>query len=58
MVIPWVGYSMSEFISAMEPLPSAKYVQFLSDDSKKDMPDKAGGLRLAVLRRAAHGLRR
>ena len=43
MVIPWVGYSMSEFISAMEPLPSAKYVQFLSDDSKKDMPDKAGG---------------
>jgi sulfoxide reductase catalytic subunit YedY len=40
MVIPWVGYSMSEFISAMEPLPSAKYVQFISDDSKKDMPDK------------------
>ena len=27
----------------MEPLPSAKYVQFISDDSKKDMPDKAGG---------------
>jgi sulfoxide reductase catalytic subunit YedY len=43
MVIPWVGYSMSEFISAMEPLPSAKYVQFLSDSSNKDMPDKAGG---------------
>jgi methionine sulfoxide reductase catalytic subunit len=43
MVIPWVGYSLSEFISAMEPLPSAKYVQFLSDDSNRDMPDKAGG---------------
>ena len=43
MVIPWDGYSLSEFISAMNPLPSAKYVQFLSDDSNKDMPDKAGG---------------
>jgi sulfoxide reductase catalytic subunit YedY len=43
MVIPWVGYSLSEFISAMEPLPSAKYVQFLSDDSKNDMPNKAFG---------------
>jgi sulfoxide reductase catalytic subunit YedY len=43
MVIPWVGYSLSEFISAMEPLPSAKFVQFLSDSDKKDMPDKAFG---------------
>ena len=43
MVIPWVGYSMSEFISAMEPLPSAKFVQFLSDSDKKDMPDKPFG---------------
>ena len=43
MVIPWDGYSLSEFISAMEPLPSAKFVQFISDDSAKDMPDKADG---------------
>jgi methionine sulfoxide reductase catalytic subunit len=40
MVIPWDGYSLSEFISAMEPLPSAKFVQFISDDDRKDMPDK------------------
>jgi sulfoxide reductase catalytic subunit YedY len=40
MVIPWDGYSMSEFISAMDPLPSAKFVQFISDSNKKDMPDK------------------
>jgi sulfoxide reductase catalytic subunit YedY len=40
MVIPWDGYSMSEFISSMSPLPSAKYVQFISDSSNKDMPDK------------------
>lgn len=43
MVIPWDGYSFSEFVKAMDPLPSAKYVQFLSDDSNKDMPDKPGG---------------
>jgi len=30
MVIPWVGYSLSEFIKECDPLPSAKYVQFLS----------------------------
>lgn len=30
MVIPWVGYSLSEFIKLCDPLPSAKYVQFLS----------------------------
>ena len=30
MVIPWVGYSLSEFIKLCEPLSTAKYVQFLS----------------------------
>ena len=30
MVIPWVGFSLSEFIKQCDPLPSAKYVQFLS----------------------------
>ena len=30
MVIPWVGYSLSEFIYQCEPLPGAKYVLFLS----------------------------
>ena len=30
MVIPWVGYSLSEFIKQCDPLPSAKYVHFLS----------------------------
>ena len=35
MVIPWVGYSLSEFINQCEPLPGAKYVQFLSYFDKK-----------------------
>ena len=44
MVIPWVGYSLSEFISWAEPLPSAKYVQFISVSDSKDMPDKPDAL--------------
>jgi len=43
MVIPWDGYSLSELIKFCEPLPSAKYVQFLSDLNKKQMPDLPGG---------------
>ena len=43
MVIPWDGYSLSEFINFCEPLPSAKYVQFVSLVDKKQMPDLPGG---------------
>jgi sulfoxide reductase catalytic subunit YedY len=43
MVIPWDGYALGEFISAMQPLASAKYVQFISDDKSSDMPNKPGG---------------
>jgi sulfoxide reductase catalytic subunit YedY len=39
MVIPWAGYSLSELINACNPLPGAKYVQFLSTDDRKSMPD-------------------
>jgi sulfoxide reductase catalytic subunit YedY len=35
MVIPWVGYSLSEFIKQCDPLPSARYVQFLSYYDKR-----------------------
>ena len=30
MVVPWVGYSLAEFIKLCDPLPSAKSVQFVS----------------------------
>jgi sulfoxide reductase catalytic subunit YedY len=43
MVIPWDGYSLSEFINYVQPLPSAKFVQFISDDKKSDMPSKPFG---------------
>jgi sulfoxide reductase catalytic subunit YedY len=35
MVIPWIGYSLSELIKQCEPLSTAKYVQFLSYYDKK-----------------------
>lgn len=38
MVIPWVGYSLSEFIKQCEPLSTARYVQFLSLDDPKEEP--------------------
>src|SRR5665213_2953624 len=38
MVIPWIGYSLSEFIKQCEPLSSARYVQFLSLDDLKQEP--------------------
>ena len=38
MVIPWIGYSLSEFIKQCDPLPSAKFVQFLSLDNPSEEP--------------------
>jgi len=38
MVIPWVGYSLSELIKKVEPLASAKYVEFVTLADPKTMP--------------------
>ena len=38
MVIPWVGYSMSELIKKVEPLGSAKYIEFVTLADPKTMP--------------------
>ncbi|WP_371434863.1 protein-methionine-sulfoxide reductase catalytic subunit MsrP [Polaromonas sp.] len=38
MVIPWVGYSLSELIKKVEPLGSAKYVEFVTQADPKTMP--------------------
>ncbi|HEY6374493.1 MAG TPA: protein-methionine-sulfoxide reductase catalytic subunit MsrP [Edaphobacter sp.] len=42
MVIPWDGYSLSEFINFCEPLPSAKFVQFVTLADRKQMPLPGG----------------
>jgi len=38
MVIPWVGYSLSELIRKVEPLGNAKYVEFVTLADPKTMP--------------------
>ena len=45
MVIPWVGYSLATLIQKLEPLGSAKFVQFETLADSKTMP----GLRASVL---------
>ena len=37
MVIPWVGYSLAELIKVVEPLGSAKYVEFITLADPKTM---------------------
>ncbi len=41
MVIPWVGYSLSTLIKRVEPLGSAKYVEFVTLADAKVMPGVA-----------------
>jgi sulfoxide reductase catalytic subunit YedY len=38
MVIPWDGYSLSKLLKKVEPLGSAKYVEFISLADPKQMP--------------------
>jgi sulfoxide reductase catalytic subunit YedY len=38
MVVPWVGYSLSELIKKVEPTGNAKYVEFTTLADKKQMP--------------------
>ena len=45
MVIPWVGYSLAELLRRVEPLGSAKYVEFVTLADPKIMP----GVRSRVL---------
>ena len=44
MVIPWIGYSLSELIKHVEPLGSAKYVHFISQADPKTMPFVGSGV--------------
>ena len=44
MVIPWVGYSLAELIRRVEPLGSAKYVEFVTLADRKTMPGVSSGV--------------
>jgi sulfoxide reductase catalytic subunit YedY len=45
MVIPWIGYSLSELIKRVEPTGNAKYVEYVTLADPKQMP----GVRSSVL---------
>ncbi len=45
MVVPWLGYSLSELLKKVEPLGSAKYVEFVTLADREQMP----GLKSSVL---------
>ena len=38
IVVPWVGFSLSELIKRADPLPKAKYVEFTTLYDPKQMP--------------------
>jgi methionine sulfoxide reductase catalytic subunit len=38
MVIPWVGYSLSRLLEKVEPLGTAKFVEFVTQADPKTMP--------------------
>jgi sulfoxide reductase catalytic subunit YedY len=44
MVIPWVGYSLSELLKRAEPTSKAKYVEFTSLADKSQMPGVRSGV--------------
>ncbi len=46
MIIPWVGFPLSDFIKKCEPTPKAKFVEFTTLYDPKQMP----GVRSPVLR--------
>jgi methionine sulfoxide reductase catalytic subunit len=41
MVIPWIGYSLSSLINAVQPKGNAKFIEFLSLADPKQMPGVA-----------------
>jgi sulfoxide reductase catalytic subunit YedY len=45
IVVPWIGFSLSELIKKANPDPKAKFVEFTSADDAKQMP----GVRTQVL---------
>lgn len=44
MVIPWVGFSLSELIKQVEPNGNAKFVEFITLHDPKKMPGQRSGV--------------
>src|ERR1700693_3498481 len=44
IVVPWVGFSLSELIKRADPLPKAKFVEFTTLFDMKQMPGQRSGV--------------
>ena len=44
MVIPWIGYPLSELIKRVEPTGNAKFIQFVTLSDPKQMPGVRSGV--------------
>ena len=44
MTIPWIGYSLSELLKKVEPLPGAKFVEFISLKDPKQFPGQRSSI--------------
>src|SRR4030088_2506092 len=44
IVVPWVGFSLSELIQRADPLPKAKFVEFTTLFDMKQMPGQRGSV--------------
>jgi sulfoxide reductase catalytic subunit YedY len=42
IVVPWVGFSLSELIKRADPLPKSKFVEFTTILDRKQMPGQRG----------------
>ena len=56
IVVPWIGFSLSELIKRADPLPKAKFVEFTTLYDPKQMPgQRVNVLQLAIRRGPSHG---
>ena len=44
MVLPWVGYSLVDLLRKVEPLPGARFVEFVTQADKTTMPGVRSGV--------------
>lgn len=57
MVVPWVGFPLSELIKKAKPLSSAKYIRFETLYDPKQFPDQDRGIFAAIDYPYVEGLR-
>ena len=56
IVVPWVGFSLSELIKRADPLPKAKFVEFTTlYDPQPNARPALWRVAVALCRRPAHG---